>query len=210
MHPFLLFKVCARKPGTLKLIASAEYVLPQERMHFSQFLNYIQKGNDDYYMSTQEAAVHKSNKCLELHAPPVSLLRSDFPLQPELTNQLVPHQINMWLGTTSMHVHASELSGGSPVRSYVCQNLSNVSATAGHSKQGSSSGLHHDFHDNLYILLNGKKHFQLLSPQHAKQLQMHGNLSCIHGNGRIVYKEEEDLAEVPSPLFETKYSRDKK
>ena len=29
----------------------------------------------------------------------------------------------------------------------------------------SSSGLHHDFHDNLYILLRGRKRFHLWSPE---------------------------------------------
>ena len=35
----------------------------------------------------------------------------------------------------------------------------------GRSSAGSSSGLHHDFHDNLYILLRGTKEFRLFSPR---------------------------------------------
>lgn len=53
---------------------------------------------------------------------------------------------------------------------------------------GSSSGLHHDFHDNLYILLRGRKRFRLWSPDHAPQLYTHGHLECVHPNGRIIYR----------------------
>ena len=35
----------------------------------------------------------------------------------------------------------------------------------GRSQEGSSSGLHHDFHDNIYVLLRGCKEFRLFSPR---------------------------------------------
>ena len=41
--------------------------------------------------------------------------------------------------------------------------LFNANLWFGNSPNGSSSGLHHDFHDNLYILLRGKKRFQKCS-----------------------------------------------
>lgn len=48
----------------------------------------------------------------------------------------------------------------------------NVNLWMGHTKSGgSSSGLHHDFHDNLYMLLRGKKTFR-----------------CAPKGGRQVYK----------------------
>ena len=53
---------------------------------------------------------------------------------------------------------------------------------------GASSGLHHDYHDNLYILLRGRKRFRLFPPDHAHRLYTHGAIACIHPNGRIVYK----------------------
>ena len=34
----------------------------------------------------------------ELYAPPLAQLLSDFPLQPSLLGNLVPHQINLWMG----------------------------------------------------------------------------------------------------------------
>ena len=53
---------------------------------------------------------------------------------------------------------------------------------------GSSSGLHHDFHDNLYLLLRGCKHFELYPPTMASLMYTNGTISKIHPNGRIVYE----------------------
>lgn len=33
--------------------------------------------------------------------PPVSHLQNDFPMRPKLMGALVPHQINMWMGTAA-------------------------------------------------------------------------------------------------------------
>lgn len=58
----------------------------------------------------------------------------------------------------------------------------------GVSESGSSSGLHHDFHDNLYVLLRGRKRFRLFDPSMAAAMYLHGTLAHVHANGRIVYK----------------------
>ena len=52
---------------------------------------------------------------------------------------------------------------------------------------GASSGLHHDFHDNLYILLRGRKRFRLYPPSEAPHMYTHGQLKKLYPNGRIVY-----------------------
>ena len=52
---------------------------------------------------------------------------------------------------------------------------------------GASSGLHHDFHDNLYILLRGRKRFRLYPPSEAPHMYTHGRPKKIYPNGRIVY-----------------------
>ena len=56
----------------------------------------------------------------------------------------------------------------------------------------SSSGLHHDFHDNLYILLRGSKRFRLYAPSDAEYMYLHGNVRKIHGNGLINHCLESD------------------
>lgn len=53
---------------------------------------------------------------------------------------------------------------------------------------GSSSGLHHDFHDNLYLLIRGRKRFRLFPPSAAELLHVSGQLKKIHRNGLIVYQ----------------------
>ena len=53
---------------------------------------------------------------------------------------------------------------------------------------GSSSGLHHDYHDNLYCLLRGRKRFRIFPPALLRQMHTHGEIRMIHPNGRIVYE----------------------
>lgn len=60
----------------------------------------------------------------------------------------------------------------------------------GAANDGTSSGLHHDFHDNLYVLLRGRKRFRLFSPDAVEHMYMHGRLHMVHENGRIVYEGE--------------------
>jgi hypothetical protein len=58
---------------------------------------------------------------------------------------------------------------------------------------GSSSGLHHDFHDNLYVLLRGCKRFRLYPPDAAPGMYVRGKLQRIYPNGRIVYEGQGDV-----------------
>lgn len=60
----------------------------------------------------------------------------------------------------------------------------------GHAPDGASSGLHHDFHDNLYLLLRGRKRFRLYPPDQAQHMYTHGRIAKIHSNGRIVYTNQ--------------------
>lgn len=65
----------------------------------------------------------------------------------------------------------------------------------GNSKEGKSSGLHHDFHDNLYILLSGYKRFLLFPPSAHRYLHPRGLVDRVYPNGLIVYAP---LGEYPS------------
>ncbi|KAI0328819.1 Clavaminate synthase-like protein [Cubamyces sp. BRFM 1775] len=67
--------------------------------------------------------------------------------------------------------------------------LQHVNLWLGKSKSGSSSGLHHDFHDNIYCLLKGKKRFVLFPPQEVKHLYPYGTLDTLHPNGLISYED---------------------
>jgi hypothetical protein len=59
-----------------------------------------------------------------------------------------------------------------------------VNLWMGRSEDGTSSGLHHDFHDNLYILLAGAKRFRLFPPSDAKCMYVNGVIKRVHPNGR--------------------------
>ena len=58
----------------------------------------------------------------------------------------------------------------------------------GSCSKNTSSGLHHDFHDNFYFLIQGKKEFTLFPPFLANSLYLHGNVRQIHSNGLIEYE----------------------
>jgi len=78
--------------------------------------------------------------------------------------------------------------------------LQQMNIWLGKTKSGTSSGLHHDFHDNLYILLKGRKRFVLYPPSTVHHLDTYGKPQKIHPNGLIVYKQpgeedDEDIAE---------------
>jgi hypothetical protein len=76
-----------------------------------------------------------------------------------LMGNLVPYQINAWIGC---------------------------------SPDGTSSGYHHDFHDNFYMLLSGEKQFRLASPNFTAERPTHGcrgnSNVLVHKNGLISYE----------------------
>lgn len=66
----------------------------------------------------------------------------------------------------------------------------------GQSPQGTSSGLHCDFCENLYILLKGRKRFTLFSPQDAENLYLYGKIKKVFRNGFIeFFHNDEDSVE---------------
>ena len=66
-----------------------------------------------------------------------------------------------------------------------------VSLWQGHSNNGRSSGLHHDFNDNLYVLVRGKKRFRLFPSSNVSHLHTAGNASAVYENGLIVYNKKD-------------------
>ncbi|KAH8093103.1 Clavaminate synthase-like protein [Cristinia sonorae] len=92
---------------------------------------------------------------------------------------------------TTLPPPANALTDDFPLVPKLLGNLSlqQVNLWLGKSKEGSSSGLHHDFHDNLYILLSGSKRFVLYPPSEHVHLYPHGKLDAFHSNGLISYKD---------------------
>ncbi|KAL7531667.1 hypothetical protein ACHAXR_005051 [Thalassiosira sp. AJA248-18] len=130
------------------------------RMKFKQFLQLIKEGDDKHYLTTQDVQANSDGRP-DLMSPFMKVLQGDFPLRPELMGNLIPQNINMWLGNNN---------------------------------DGASSGLHHDYHDNLYIVLKGRKRFRLYSPIDTENMYTRGVLMKVHSNGRINYAGEETTA----------------
>jgi len=73
--------------------------------------------------------------------------------------------------------------------------LAQVNLWVGHSGSGASSGLHHDFHDNLYALIAGKKRFTLYPPSEYMAMYTHGKVTTEHKNGLLVYNGDQIRAD---------------
>lgn len=61
----------------------------------------------------------------------------------------------------------------------------------GRSKVGATSGIHHDFHDNLYVMIRGSKRFRLWSPDAIEAMELVGTPVLVHPNGRVCYAGDE-------------------
>lgn len=79
-----------------------------------------------------------------------------------------------------------------PLQPSICPTLivSNINLWYGSSSNYVTSGLHHDYHDNLYLLLRGKKKFSICSPHYYNHMYTVGTVSKIHSNGRINYSKQ--------------------
>ncbi|KAJ3104304.1 DnaJ sub C member 7 [Phlyctochytrium planicorne] len=149
------------------------------RIHavFRDVLDDCLEGNTDIYLSTQyeeEETLHPGHatsapsrisigtemetvdRFEQFCHQPLRRLFGDFPLKPDVAGNLVPQQVNLWLGASG--------------------------------PKGSSSGLHHD---NIYVLLKGKKRFTILSPLEAENLYLHGKMKKVHRNGLIQYSSKQ-------------------
>lgn len=73
--------------------------------------------------------------------------------------------------------------------------LHSVNLWMGRSIKGASSKLHHDYHDNLYIVIKGTKTFHLFAPSNATKLSTHGKPIRIHPNGLINYENYKTRAD---------------
>lgn len=131
------------------------------KMSFHTFLDKIDRGDQGYYLTTQELEYDEEGQPYIMTAPAL-YLQKDFPLIPNIFRNLIISNVNIWYGQ---------------------------------SKTSSTSGLHHDYHDNLYVLLKGEKTITLISPVEAPNLYTVGTLTKIHHNGRINYEGQATFAD---------------
>jgi len=71
--------------------------------------------------------------------------------------------------------------------------LRSVNLWMGNSVQAITTPLHHDFNDNLYVVVEGRKRFSIFPPQQAPNLYPRGVLLGVDPNGNIRYQERDKL-----------------
>lgn len=103
-----------------------------------------------------------------------------FPLTFPPFDSLVPQQINLWMGSSPKMTSRPDLLKPS------------VETLGKWVPSGTSSGLHHDHADNLYVLVEGRKRFTLFSPKDALHLYTVGNINQVFENGLIDYVPDKD------------------
>ncbi|CAR27712.1 hypothetical protein ZYGR_0N01980 [Zygosaccharomyces rouxii] len=120
----------------------------------------------------------------ELYQPPMTNLVKTLPETPEFLKYLIPQQINIWIGAASTIYNDdsdnSWLSKFNP-------NEEKLGLGRNVPGGGSSSGLHHDHADNLYIPVSGRKRFTLFAPSDAAKMYTVGNIREIYASGVIDY-----------------------
>ncbi len=128
-----------------------------EGVRFAHVIERLASGDDSLYLTTQSIKLDPESRRPMITSAPVTQLvqAGQVPVQPKLLGNLVPMNLNVWMGNT---------------------------------KEGTCSGLHHDFHDNLYVLARGRKRFELYSPADAPFMYTVGALAKVHANGRINYE----------------------
>ena len=130
-------------------------------MKFGDLVDKLQQGSTRYYMTTQTLPLNEEGQPA-LYTSPVTQL-----VQKHHMDTLRPLLLGNLIPMT--------------------YNLWIGQAT---NTKPQSSGLHHDYNDNLYCLLEGNKTFQIAPPSSIVKLQTRGTLHTLHDNGRIVYQEQ--------------------
>lgn len=79
----------------------------------------------------------------------------------------------------------------------------------GRTRQVTKSQLHHDFHDNLYCVVEGSKTFTVFPPEDARHLYPAGQVTSIEPNGVIHYQQDASIknkhfSQVDTELVDTR------
>ncbi|GMM34671.1 hypothetical protein DASC09_019960 [Saccharomycopsis crataegensis] len=119
-----------------------------------------------------------------IQKPLTSLFEKDkLPIIPTILETLIPQQINIWAGS------------GKPNPGSLKIEIDETKKDFGLGRRipgkGTSSGLHHDHANNLYIPVQGKKRFTIFPPSEAENLYTVGDINKIFNSGVIDYTPNE-------------------
>ncbi|KAI5964196.1 uncharacterized protein KGF55_002138 [Candida pseudojiufengensis] len=127
-----------------------------------------------------EKQIEYKQRIEELYQPPLTNLANSsiLPTNPTIIPKLITQQINLWMGKISTNTKFDiDLSSS----------LESLNNNRSIPSNGTSSGLHHDHADNLYILVQGLKRFTIFSPIDCENLFTVGKIFKIFNNGIIDY-----------------------
>ena len=96
-------------------------------------------------------------------------------LQDEAKDRMLEPPLLQLMGDFSIPVYYKDLM-------LRCMNL-----WMGNSRSEIVTPLHHDFNDNLYVVVEGRKHFTLFPPSQAANLYTRGTILEVERNGNIRY-----------------------
>lgn len=190
-----------RRTNTTERFGQAKTAKRQINMTFGAFCKLLGDEKIEernlFYLTTQYEDEEHSKKTLKV-SKTESLAMSESTID---TNTCVLREPVHWAAPCRQLAQASILPTEIPWLSNL--RLASCQAWMGASLQPTSSGLHHDFHDNLYLVLNGTKEFQLWDPSFVEDMQVAGEVERVHPNGLISYRNNPVQADG-SPLEKKK------
>ncbi|KAL7558813.1 hypothetical protein ACA910_018310 [Epithemia clementina (nom. ined.)] len=151
-----------------------------------------------YYLSTQQGKWHD-------HFVTETLVRQEMvPSHFYLAGNLKLESINLWMGAAGGRetLPIDDNCQGKRELQPQEQEQEQQATTTTNSKDwnNNNSGLHHDFHDNFYVLHAGTKRFFLYPPQ--TPIPVYGKMDTLHFNGLISYQSNPTRADgVPLSLL---------
>lgn len=104
---------------------------------------------------------------------------------PGILQTLIPQQINIWIGRSNNEEKAEALN------LTINEDAKYIGLGRKVPGNGTSSGLHHDHADNLYIPVQGKKRFTIFAPSDAFNLYTVGDVHKVYDSGVIDYESNE-------------------
>ncbi|GMF02499.1 unnamed protein product [[Candida] boidinii] len=107
------------------------------------------------------------------------------PIKPEILDILIPQQINIWVGSSPKR--AADIEKG------IDESQSDLGIGRSVPGNGTSSGLHHDHADNIYVPIMGHKRFTLFSPNNVTKLYTVGKVDKLYNSGVINYTRTPEL-----------------
>lgn len=154
-----------------------------------KFANFLQKlssaeEHDLFYLTTQPPMLPSSSHLNQDETK----AQSHHDCIPKPYLYIMPALIMNLFFNSSNHINQKDQS--IPLQPKIMGNLipQSIQLWMGRTSHRTSSGLHHDFHDNYYHVFQGEKEFELYSPADALHMNTNGQITKVHSNGLIQYQ----------------------